>query len=746
MPEHAVHPWFESTTNTTLTSHNGWYKRKKGQAGSLEAFRQAYAQGYRWMQIDAVPIKGDLISGHVMFGFKAAQRNKTFEEVRQTRPHVVRISTVLNDDKLKDVYWNIEIKSKVGRQHLLDLLGDLKANDRDLSTIMVSSPVRPSILREVATQYPEVALAAPLWHGGVLGVRFFGARRALVNGKPYNCQQCWYRLFGRHRSPAAKGDRPLRQLWTIGKRKHLHFKSQTAAHMIVDSESVALPYRDTGRIKCDPAKNKKPTLLALGGGGFRGAFGGIGTILYFDHRKLWADISQVVGISGGAFAVAALSAQPDDDHPVEAMTALFGRLERASRMVSRIVVVGVILAVPIIWLIVWGLTKVWHVGWWAVLLVVAASLLSIAFLVRSFITTYWKVTLWRLYESQTMRQQAAPLKRYRIGATGMSDGNLYSYSSDLACDREPWEKDMAGSRDRWDRNHDLAVPVPLKRDKAGNHCPRKLSDAVLRASSLPGIGQWGHRTICLSDHASEREHTDDCQVPDRLIDGGISGMFGRGLIAFTTAPDASQPATDFQPADEQLLVIVDAGRALQVRGGRTYRDRVLTRVEGVSTIVLLARWLAIAMDVAYRGELNRVGDGKFEDGYETRLVRLAEEEHKKHTDVATLDDVRQLELNRLTMLRDLVHSMSLLKASRGWANRAVTVAVAACALEFDEEQYLEQILHDIGSRLTTEVHSRRKSVGDLSDVWKKVPVLGKPVRVTKIDAPVAEQPVVLQTA
>jgi hypothetical protein len=280
---------------------------------------------------------------------------------------------------------------------------------------------------------------------------------------------------------------------------------------------------------------------------------------------------------------------------------------------------------------------------------------------------------------------------------------------------------------------------------------------------LPGYGQFGSGKICIRDHALKSEHDDVCRVPGGLVDGGVSGIFGRGLIEpRTSAEDGALPLGDgdgpqrvdraarqgglYTLVADPELVIVDAGRTLSVRYGRKVRYRLWAIAEWIWAFVMLRRWLQVALEVGYRDELKRVRDGQQSDGYKCRLVRLAEEEHKKHTDVATLDDVRQLELNRLTMLRDLVHSMSLLKANRGWANRAVTVAIAACALEFDEERHLEQILEDIGSRLTTEVHSKRKYVGDLAAVWKKVPVLGKPVHGTTLDAPVGENAVEFQPA
>src|SRR5262245_36109343 len=100
-------PWFSSTTGLTLTSHNGW-----DGSGTLEAFRRAYERGYRWMQVDAVPIKGDLISDHSIFGRKFGYLKKDLDDIRTKRPQVASLEEVLSDPQLEGVRWNIELKSK----------------------------------------------------------------------------------------------------------------------------------------------------------------------------------------------------------------------------------------------------------------------------------------------------------------------------------------------------------------------------------------------------------------------------------------------------------------------------------------------------------------------------------------------------------------------------------------------------------------------------------------------------------
>ena len=69
MHPHEVHPWFASTTEVTLTSHHGSVTPEI-RSGTIAAFARARRQGYRWFQVDAIPIKDDLISEHAPLGRK----------------------------------------------------------------------------------------------------------------------------------------------------------------------------------------------------------------------------------------------------------------------------------------------------------------------------------------------------------------------------------------------------------------------------------------------------------------------------------------------------------------------------------------------------------------------------------------------------------------------------------------------------------------------------------------------------
>jgi hypothetical protein len=329
------------------------------------------------------------------------------------------------------------------------------------------------------------------------------------------------------------------------------------------------------------------------------------------------------------------------------------------------------------------------------------SLLFTSLIIRLVFSIRWRSIMRQVFRKAYMQQRspAAPsgestdvARRYAIGTTGLSDGQLYSFSSDQAGDVERWRQDPS-----------MAIPLEAL----------SLATIVVRATSLPGLGQLGFESLYMPscDHPGSA-HGDSCErVPDRLVDGGISGIFGRGLVR----PRAEQPQID-RPA----FVVVDAGRKLNRNNGSSSRHRLSRLLERLLGLVLLSRWLVVALDVAYRSELQQVRDGSIEDGYEFRLVRLAEEEELPLGDHLTT--ARAELLNRLYALRDKAHELSLLGVSRKSANRAMTVAVAACALEFEPEPDIAALLHRIGQRLGRGA--------ELADAWNGVyaPLLGEPTQ------------------
>jgi hypothetical protein len=728
----ATHPWFGSTAGIAVTSHNGSSSRAST-LGTRTSFRKAYRAGYRWFQVDALPIKGDLLSRHAIFGRSLRYSGKTREQLARLLPDVPTLYELLTDPELAGSNWNIELKSRKGLPALLELIGRLHSEGFDVRRLLISSPVRPAVVKGVANAFPTVALAAPFVHGGVFGVRFLGSGRARTSVGAYHCQQVWSPLVRVGRGPVERLRRrigasppPLRQAWTIGNRSTLDRVLRAGAQPIVTSHALTIRRSLAGQpplptsTPVDLAKEvtaqlyQAPEALALGGGGWRGAFGGIGAVMYFTHRKMFEGIHDIVGISGGSFTVAALAReQPpdptDDPEPqVVAMRQLLRALEGAGRQtlsILGIVVTGLVAVAGVAGVV---MLSAWHgqsngVTPWLIPLLLVSS-----FLIRAAVSLRWKLILKGVYGSAPMVRvgpdvdRSAPCRRYAIGATGLSDGYLYSFTSDPEHDVNRWRQDRT-----------LATPL-------GGH---RLADVVARATSLPGLGQLGVGRIwlptCDHDRHRRRDRHQCDNIPDRLVDGGVSGIFGRGLIqARARGPQKPEPTE---------VVVVDAGRSLAVER-RSLGNRVARLGQRSSALMLLSRWLKVAMDVSYREELKYVRDGNVVDAHRFRLVRLAEEEDPFDAVTGTVRNASKIslhrrdDLNRLYVLRDQVHQFSLMRVNRTNANRTIVVAVAACALEFEHEPDIPAMLEAIGVRL-----GRGRQ---LTDVWHgvRVPLLGEPLQ------------------
>lgn len=779
MSDPRLHHWFESTTGVvSIMSHNGSAERP-WQLGTTTAFRRAYRAGYRWFQVDALPIKDDLVSCHALFGRKIGYRSKDRAEVADLLPDVPTLYELLTDDAMPGALWNIEMKSATGLPALLALLERLQSQGWDLRRIMVSSPPRPKVVKAVAARFPDVAVAAPVVHGGVFGVRFLGARRATTVNGPYDCQQCFH-LFVR--SGPSTDRRPPRQAWTIGNRRTLDRVLRAGAFPIVTAHALTIRCEMEGPGRAPlPVSNPQdrhdevaaqlfpgPRALALGGGGWRGAFGGIGAVMYFAHRGMLAGIDDIVGISGGAFTVAALSqgqepeaatsepatsrgavdGEQGDEPEVAALRRLLEVLDSAGHKTRSILGLVAASVVGLVALVVLALLNLWRGGGRVSMLWVFPVLFLSSLLLRLIAATRWRWILNGVFGSAVMGSavtnsavtssavtgsgpasarsasagsassgsassgsaaSATPggrsRRRYAIGATGLADGRLYSFTSDPAHDVPRWRADRT-----------LATPL------AGH----KLAHVVGWATALPGLGEIGLSRVWLPtcDHglsgpaaAAHHDRRTCDEVHDRLVDGGVSGIFGRGLIR----PVERRPGA--APID---VVVVDAGRRLPAEAA-SLGCRLTRFAQRASALVLLSRWLMVSLDVAYRNELRVVRDANVIDGHRYRLVRLAEEEDLFDPVTGTVPDASRIslrrrdDLNRLYVLRDQVHQFSLMRVSDANTNRTIAAAVAACALEFEHEPDIPRMLASIGHRLGR---------GDqLANVWDdvRVPLLGQPV-------------------
>ena len=172
-------------------------------------------------------------------------------------------------------------------------------------------------------------------------------------------------------------------------------------------------------------------------------------------------VHDVVGISGGSFAVAALSRHPSQatrlghrpadqpgDEPDDRHVALLRRLLEAlegagskTRSILGIVATAVVALAAVGGIAAFSLFR--HqtnlATLWLIPIVIASS-----FLIRAAATLRWKWILRGVYGTDTMAPTPAadepgrPGRRFAIGATGLSDGYLYSFTSSPSDDIARW--------------------------------------------------------------------------------------------------------------------------------------------------------------------------------------------------------------------------------------------------------------------------------------------------------------------
>lgn len=656
-----VHPWFRSTTGVVVMSHHG-LEANGVEPGSLDAYLAAYELGYRWFQVDVVPIRDDLISHHAIFGRRRGFTRLSLAEARERLGYAVpTLSELLVHPGLADARWNVEIKSRAGVRALVRTLRDTPSR----APVMVSAPMHGSIAREVRDAFGQkVAVAAPWMYGGAFGIALRHAAH------PFNTWQV-------HRFLAARAKRHLEagvvcvQSWTIGTPGQTDACLADGCQPIVGEELVQV--RDhllaTGRWPEVPAFMQSTTVsdgvvpeeplsdeaatpdgdhpklpitrLMLGGGGWRGAYGSIGAVMYLDVTERWTLVDEVVAISGGSFVAGALATVGvDDQHPgtrlgelAEQVLALRGRLYRSGATL------GVLL--PIVW--------------FPPAAFVAA---------RRMLTGHWRRALPHVVGQATATTDGP--RRYVICAAGLESARAHFYvSGNPATARVP----------------DWGVLVPQG---------WRICDAVQSSTALPWVD--GARTHDIT--GSGAPHVDRGEV---LVDGGVLGIFGTQFH--------DQPPWLPAQADDARTLVLDAGRAHR-RGGR-WGARVL----GLSTVMLLARWIQLTLDAALRREVERAslpddGDGP---ARMTHLVRVAEsDDGDRHAMLALFSEPHR----RLEHGRRVVQRFGLLGLSPRNAHTTIVVAVAGCALDIEATPSVASIraqLVEIGARL---------GMGDaLAEVW-----------------------------
>lgn len=664
-PPDAPHPWFRTSAGVAITCHHG-QSGPGAPPGSLAAYLAAYDLGYRWFQVDVVPVRDDIVSLHAIIGRRIGLTGLSVTEVRARLGYdVPTLRDLLEHPGLRDARWNIEVKSRRCVPVLLRTLRQTRA----VSRVMISAPYHPSTLRDVRDGFGAlVAIAAPVIDGGAFGVPLRRPRRL------HDAFQVHHRLSRRARRRAIGFGAPV-QAWTIGDDARMdgclacgcapivahpdaatRDRLQRSGHWgIPDTTRHAEPVESIPPLQGPVREDVPIEALLLGGGGWRGAFGSIGAVMYLLDTGRWVHVRQVVAISGGGFVAAQLGTHGvNDDDPAAALAGLFERLVAVRGPMRRATLVG---------------------GAIGLFLIVPPIGLQLE---RWYLTIRWRLLLGRLYHGCFPRPIGSGGRRFVIGAAGRSSGVPHFFVSGGEKTLDQLKDELPG----W------GVVVG-----DGWSC----ADAVRSTTALPFVN--GYRT-------PDSPGIDGPGVGrgEVLIDGGVTGIFGRQYL-------------DRQPwltstADAPRCLVLDAGRSLK------RSRRVIDRMVAISGVMLLTRWVQIALETGFRSAVNEASRVELASTTTpmVHLARIAEtDEAGHHSTLGEHDEVvRRLEHGRRHVAR-----FGLLGISRERALMATLVAVVACAVDVEpaEQRGVEAIearLRRIGDRLGPGY------ADDLARVWDQL--------------------------
>ena len=404
-----------------------------------------------------------------------------------------------------------------------------------------------------------------------------------------------------------------------------------------------------------PHRSDRPIeVLMLGGGGWRGGFGSIGSVAYLQVTGAWEHVRHVVGISGGSFVVGALGAVGvDDEHPSVPLARLTARM-MSLKWPMRLAFVPLVLPVAG----VAAAPVVLH-DWWSLLwlLVPSASL----FAGRQIVSIEWRMMMRRLFGDAGPRSDRR--RRYVVCATGRSSARPHFFVGGDTVDPSGRTAEAgatsaaaagAGQDERWGRTVEGRWTW---------------TDAVVSSTALPWVN--GFRTRADRSLGAEG-------VSERLIDGGVVGIFGRQWF--------EQTLLGTSPGDAHRTLVVDTGRKHRTGG------RLAERAMGFLTIGLLSRWVQIALDASFRKEIERASrvEAAAPPGHEPmlNLVRVAETDAGDHHEIKAMRDEV---LRRLEHGRCIVRRFGLAGLSRANCLTTIVVAVVACAVDIEHEPSLDVV-------------------------------------------------------
>lgn len=415
----------------------------------------------------------------------------------------------------------------------------------------------------------------------------------------------------------------------------------------------------------------------LGGGGWRGAFGSIGSVAYLRTTGTWQHIRHVVAISGGSFVAAALGAEGVDDEQPSPELARLARQMMALRWPMRLAFLPLLIPVALLVTMPFVLDGRWSLLW---LLVPTVCL----FLGRWIVSLEWRLMMRRLFRGGRPRAHG---RRYVVCATGRSSARPYFFVGGDLSDLDPGapaatsaaatSPSSGAAEERWGR----MVPGDWT-----------WADAVVSSTALPWVN--GFRTE--ADPTMGR-----AGAAERLIDGGVVGIFGRQWFEQTLLG----PST----GDTPRTLAIDTGRKHRTGG------RWTERLTGFLTIGMLSRWVQIALDASFRKEIERAtrAEAAALPGQELmNLVRVAESDAGDHHEILALRDEV---LRRLEHGRCIVRRFGLSGLTRRNCLTTIVVAVVACTVDIEHEPTAATVRERL-----VQVGRELEMPGELERIWDEL--------------------------
>lgn len=400
--------------------------------------------------------------------------------------------------------------------------------------------------------------------------------------------------------------------------------------------------------------------------------GGAGAVAFLTQHGWWGSIDEVVSVSGGSTANAALlvGGAQDAEKSYSSLRQFFDRAtaDRGQpwKQSQRVYALGVMaLTVGALLYLVLGATRVIPIfGFlrepWGGLLVglLAPSLASGA--IRRAAAEYLRAYLGALTNGAQigLADFADTGRQHVICATGLATGHPYYLWSgghyfyaggDLSAAAVPHT-----NAELW------GVPA-----QAGH----SVADAVFASSSLPTLARV---------ETAIPPRVDGNRPEELLIDGGVSGIFGLQVSSGLRHQGYGGRRSD---TTDGHVIVIDSGRHVN-RTGRV--GRWLLRL---SISSLLARWLKVSLEANYRRDIAELDDA--------HLVRIAEGFDEIPNDAQNV-------VSKYNELRRRTSEMGLANYNADRALNAFVTGWVGCSLTLipaSTEATIDAGLSDLGARM-----------------------------------------------